>query len=94
MTPILQKGSAMSIASCFVNRIRMIISSELGKDIEKNVFVLSRAWDWKKILSPNEESNLRPSDSTLRWSTSEPQTLYVSKAHYEVIYGNRLHTLG
>ena len=38
-------GSAMSIASCFVNRIRMIISSELGKDIEKNVFVLSRAWD-------------------------------------------------
>ena len=49
MTPILQTGSAMSIASCFVNRIRMIISSELGKDIEKNVFVLSRAWDWEKF---------------------------------------------
>ena len=47
-----------------------------------------------KILSPYEESNFRRSDSALRWSTSEPQTLYVSKAHYEVIYDNRLHTLG
>ena len=45
MTPILHTGSAMSIASCFVKKIRMIISSELGKDIEKNVLVLSRAWD-------------------------------------------------
>ena len=25
-------------------------------------FVLSRAWDKEKILSPHEESNLRPSD--------------------------------
>ena len=32
-------------------------------------FVLSRAWDKeKKILSPHEESNLRPSDSALRCS--------------------------
>ena len=46
------------------------------------------------ILSPHEESNVRPSDSALRWSTSEPQTLYVSKAHYEELYDNRLHTLG
>lgn len=57
-------------------------------------FVLSRARDEEKLQILHEESNIRPSDSTLRWSTSEPQTLYVSKAHYEVIYGNRLHTLG
>ena len=35
--------------------------------LEKDVFffVLSRAWDKEKILSPHEESNLRPSDSAL-----------------------------
>ena len=49
MTPILHTGSAMSIASCFVHRIRKIISFELGKEREKNVFVLSRAWDWEKF---------------------------------------------
>ena len=32
-------------------------------------FVLSRAWDKeKKILSPHEEANLKPSDSALRCS--------------------------
>ena len=36
-------------------------------------FVLSRAWDKEKILSPHEESNLRPSDSAFRCSTTEPQ---------------------
>ena len=30
----------------------------------------------KKVLSPHEESNLRPSDSALRCSTTEPQRLY------------------
>ena len=39
-------------------------------------FVLSRAWDKEKILSPHEESNLRPSDSALRCSTTEPQRLH------------------
>ena len=39
-------------------------------------FVLSRAWDKKQILSLHEESNLRPSDSALRCSTTEPQRLY------------------
>ena len=32
--------------------------------IERSFFVLSRAWDKEKILSPQEESNLRPSDSS------------------------------
>ena len=39
-------------------------------------FVLSRVWDKDKILSPNEESNLRPMDSVLRYTTTEPQRLY------------------
>ena len=40
-------------------------------DIDKDVFfVLSRAWDKEKILSPREESNLRPSDSALRCSNA------------------------
>ena len=39
-------------------------------------FVLSWVWDKEKILSPHEESNLRPSDSALQWSTTKPQRLY------------------
>ena len=44
--------------------------------LRKMFFVLSRAWDKEKILSPHEESNLRSSDSALRCSTTEPQRLY------------------
>ena len=41
-----------------------MVSFELGKKIEKDVFfVLSRAWGEEKILSPYEESNPRPLDS-------------------------------
>ena len=29
----------------FVNRIREMVSFELGKEIEKDAFVLSRAWN-------------------------------------------------
>ena len=39
-------------------------------------FVLSRAWDKEKILSPHKESNLRPSDSACRCSATEPHRLY------------------
>ena len=45
---------------CFIERIREIISLELGKEIKKDV---SRAWDKEKILGLHEESNLRPSQS-------------------------------
>ena len=38
---------------------------------ERCFFVLSRAWDKDKILSPHEESNLRPSDSALQCFTTE-----------------------
>ena len=33
--------------------------------LKKDVFVVSQAWDKEKLLSPYEESNLRPSDSAL-----------------------------
>ena len=38
-------------------------------------FVLSRAWVKEKRLNTHEESNLRPSDSALRCSTAEPQSV-------------------
>ena len=38
-------------------------------------FVLSQVRDKEKILSPHEELNLRPLDSVLRCSTTEPQRL-------------------
>ena len=37
--------------------MREMISFELGKEIEKDAFVLSRAWNKEKTLSPYEESN-------------------------------------
>ena len=58
-----------------------MVSFELGKEI-KMFFVLSRAWDKEEILSPHEESNLRPSDSAFRCSTTEPQRLHGNYGNY------------
>ena len=59
-------------------------------EIEKYVFfVLSRAWDKEKILSPHEESNLRPSDSALRCSTTEPQRLHGERGLLRSSYDTR-----
>ena len=50
------------------------ISKKYKKLRKRSVFfVLSRAWDNEKNLSPLEESNLRPSYSALRYSTTELQ---------------------
>ena len=44
---------------------------------ERFLFVLPRAWDREKILSPHEEPNLRDSDTALRcsnhWATETPR---------------------
>ena len=41
-----------------------MVSFELDKEIEKDVLhILIIVWRWKKVLSPHEEWNLRPSDS-------------------------------
>ena len=51
------------------------------------------AWDKKKILSPHEESNPRPSGSMLLCSTTEPQRLHSeSEVYYEVHMTHILHT--
>ena len=39
-------------------------------------YILLQAWDKEKTLSPHEELNLKPSDSTLWCSITEPKTLY------------------
>ena len=46
----------------------------------------------KKILSPHEESNPRPSDSMLLCSTTEPQRLHSEQVYYEVHMTHILHT--
>ena len=49
-----------TITIYFVNRIRKMVSFELGKEIEKDVFNrLVTIVGQEKILSPHEETNLR-----------------------------------
>ena len=54
-------------------------------------FVLSEAWGKENILIPHEESNVRPLDSLLQSSTTEPQRL-VSEVYYKVHMTHVLHT--
>ena len=54
----------------FVNRIREMVSFELGKGMEKDVFRLATSVG-KKIMISHEKSNFRPSDSALRYFTTE-----------------------
>ena len=60
----------------FVNRIKETISFEVGKEMEKDVFVLSQVWVKEENVSSHKESNLRPSESTLCCSITEPHRLY------------------
>ena len=45
-------------------------------DLKKGVFCLVTSVGHRKVLSPHEEMDLRPSDSELRCSTTKPQKLY------------------
>ena len=56
---------------------------------EKDVCVLSRARVKETILSSREESNLRPSDSALRCSITEPQRLYSEQSLLRSSYDAR-----
>ena len=49
-------------------------------------FILSRALDKEEILSPHEELNLRPLDSTLLCSTTESQRLYGERGLLQRLY--------
>ena len=73
MTRVLRTVRISNVDSVFVNRLRKMVSFELGKEIGKNIF---RMWDKEKIQRPHEKSNLRSSDSALRCSTTEPRRLY------------------
>ena len=57
--------------------------------IEEDIFRLARAWHIEKILSPHEESNLRPSDSAFWCSTTEPQRLYGERGLVRSSYDTR-----
>ena len=48
-----------------------MVSFELGKETEKDVFRLVTSVGQRKFLSPHEESNLISSDFALRCSTTE-----------------------
>ena len=54
----------------------------------------SRIWGKEKILSSHEESNLRPSDSAIQCSTTEPQRLCGDEVYYKVHMTHILHTAG
>ena len=53
-----------------------MLSFELGKEIKERYFSsCHERRTKKKNLSPHEESDLRPLDSALRCSTTEPQSI-------------------
>ena len=66
-----------------------MVSYELGKELRKMFFHLVTSVGQRKILSPHEESNLRPSDSALRCSTTEPQRLYGERGLLRSSYDTR-----
>ena len=53
---------------------------------------MSRAWDKEKILSPHEESNLRPSDLRSDALPLSHQDSSMSEIYYEVLITRVLHT--
>ena len=67
-------GSAMLLMSCFVNRIREMVSFELGKEIEKDVFFLlsnktKKHLPLNKTLLPKETVK-RTKLYSHKWDTS------------------------
>ena len=68
-----------------IMRITVSISREM-------FFFLSRAWDKEKILSPHEESNLRPSDLRSDALPLSHKDTSMSEVYYEVLMTRVLHT--
>ena len=61
-----------------------MVSFELGIEIEKDAFlVYSHVWDKEKILGPHGRLNLKPLDSTLWCSTTEPKRLHAKQDHVQ-----------
>ena len=69
-----------------------MVSFEHGEELRKFFFVLSRAWDKEKILSPHEESNLRRSDLRSDALPLSHKDSSVSGVYYEVLMTRGPHT--
>ena len=72
--------------------IRHVLNLVLRPFFRKMFFVLSRAWDKEKILSPHEESNLRPSDLRSDALPLSHKDTSMSEVYYEVLMTRVLHT--
>ena len=59
-----------------IKRFVSTLTVQTTQNIEKDVFRLVTSVRQRKNSIPHEESKLRPSDSALLCSTSEPQRLY------------------
>ena len=81
MTRVLRTARISNVDSVmFVNRLRKMVSFELGKEIVKDIF---RVWDKEKIQRPHEDSEglrfdsswvivvLRESSSEMDWCRSK-----------------------
>ena len=70
---------------------RKTVSFERGKVIKKDIFPSCHSVRQRKTsLSPHQESNLRPSDSALRCSTTEPQRLHGKRGLLRSSYDTRV----
>ena len=95
MTCILHNARTSNVDSVmFVNKIKEMVSFKPSKEVEKGVFHLVTGMGQRKILSPHEELNLRPSripcPEALLLSHRDSM---VSNAHYEV-HENLFHHKG
>ena len=86
MTCILHTARISNVDSLmFVHRIKEMVSFKPSKEVEKDVFHLVTGMGQRKILSPHEELNLRPSripcPEALLLSNRDSM---VSNTHYRV----------
>ena len=69
-----------------------MVSFELGEELRKMFFSLVTGVGWRKILSPHEESNLRPSDLLSDALPLSHRDSSVNEVYYEVYMTRVLHT--
>ena len=69
-----------------------MVSFELDEELRKMFFRLVTSVGWRKILSPHEESNLRPSDLRSDALPLSHQDSSMSEIYYEVLITRVLHT--
>ena len=69
-----------------------MVSFELGEELRKMFFRLVTGVGWRKILSPHEESNFRPSDLLSDTLPLSHRDSSVNEVYYEVYMTRVLHT--